>query len=106
MPFIEQRDLREREIVPGFRGRYVHTEQMTIGFVDVDAGATLPEHAHPHEQITTVIAGELELTVDGQPRVLSPGTVAVIPSGVRHSGRAITACRVVDVFQPVRQDYR
>jgi quercetin dioxygenase-like cupin family protein len=106
MPFIEERDVPPREIVPGFRGRYVHSEQMTIGFVDVDAGAILPEHAHPHEQITRVLTGELELTVAGEPRVLTPGTVAVIPSGVRHSGRALTACRVLDVFQPVREDYR
>jgi quercetin dioxygenase-like cupin family protein len=106
MPFIEEHDVPPREIVPGFRGRYVHSEQMTIGFVDVDAGAVLPEHAHPHEQITRVLTGELELTVAGEPRVLTPGTVAVIPSGVRHSGRALTACRVLDVFQPVREDYR
>ena len=38
--------------------------------------------------------------------VLTPGTVALIPSGVRHSGRAVTDCQLLDVFHPVREDYR
>jgi quercetin dioxygenase-like cupin family protein len=50
--------------------------------------------------------GEFELTVAGQPIVLRPGEVLVIPSGVRHAGRAITDCRLLDVFNPVREDYR
>jgi quercetin dioxygenase-like cupin family protein len=66
----------------------------------------LPSHAHPHEQLTTVLSGELELTVGGEVRVLRAGMVAFIPGGVPHSARALTACEVMDVFHPVRDDYR
>ena len=31
---------------------------------------------------------------------------AVIPGGVPHGGRTISACRVIDVFAPARDDYR
>ena len=34
------------------------------------------------------------------------GQVFVIPPDVPHSGRALTRCRVLDVFAPVREDYR
>lgn len=37
---------------------------------------------------------------------MHPGGVAVVPSNATHSGRALSACRFVDVFQPVREDYR
>jgi hypothetical protein len=30
----------------------------------------------------------------------------VIPSGVRHEGRVIAEASVLDVFAPVREDYR
>ncbi len=38
--------------------------------------------------------------------VLQPGMTAFIPSGVVHSGKAFTECKVIDFFIPVREDYR
>jgi len=106
MPFQNLEALDAREIVPGFRGRFIHTDQMTFSYWVVEEGAALPSHAHPHEQITTVIEGRFEMTVGGETRLCEPGMVAVIPGGVTHSGRALTPCRIVDVFQPPRADYR
>jgi quercetin dioxygenase-like cupin family protein len=53
-----------------------------------------------------VLAGELELVVEGETYRLKPGMVFVIPPNAKHSGRGITACRVLDAFAPVREDYR
>ena len=64
------------------------------------------EHAHPHEQVTTCLSGEFELTVDGSVHRLAAGQSMVIAGGARHSGRAIVACKMLDVFQPPRDDYR
>ena len=66
----------------------------------------MPEHAHPHEQVSHVIEGEFELTIDGVKSVLRPGVVAVIPSNAKHSGTARTDCTIIDAFYPVREDYR
>lgn len=106
MPFVHLADLPLREIFPGFKGQFVHSAQMTFVHWTIEAGATLPEHAHPHEQVVNMLAGEFELTIDGVTRRLAPGSVAIIPSHARHSGRALTACRILDVFHPVREDYR
>lgn len=106
MVFQNLNDIQEREIVPGYRARFVHAEKMTLAYWEVEAGAALPEHSHPHEQIANVLVGEFELTVNGESRVLVPGQVAVIPGDVPHSGRAITDCRLLDAFQPAREDYR
>jgi quercetin dioxygenase-like cupin family protein len=106
MPFTDLADIKAREIVPGFHGKFVHSDHMTISFWEVEAGAVLPDHAHPHEQITTVLEGKFELTVAGETRVVGPGEVAIIPGQVKHSGRAITPCRLLDVFYPCREDYR
>jgi hypothetical protein len=32
--------------------------------------------------------------------------VALIPGGVTHGGKTLTACKVIDIFAPVREDYR
>lgn len=106
MTFIDLKDIAEREIVPGYRARFVHSKNMTLAYWDVDPGAALPEHSHPHEQIANVLEGQFELTVNGESRILEPGMAAVIPSDVPHSGKAITPCRLLDAFQPSRDDYR
>ncbi|MEQ1746413.1 MAG: cupin domain-containing protein [Saprospiraceae bacterium] len=99
-------DLAPFEITRGFTARMFHTDAMTVAYVDVEAGAELPEHAHVHEQVTNLLEGEFEFVLGGQPMLLRPGQSVVIPSNVLHSGRALTACRILDVFQPVREDFR
>jgi len=106
MGFLNLIDLEEREIIPGYRAKFVHSENMSLAYWDIDPGAVMPEHSHPHEQIANVLEGRFELTVDGEPRVLEPGMVAVIPGGVPHGGVALTPCRLLDAFHPPREDYK
>lgn len=106
MPLLRFDELPVRELFPGLRARLVHSDRVTHSWVDVDAGATFPEHQHPHEQIVSVLEGELEIVVDGQTHRLTPGMVYVIPPNVKHSGRGVTKCRVLDTFAPVRDDYK
>jgi quercetin dioxygenase-like cupin family protein len=106
MPFIKLSDIEEREIVKGFRSRFVHSDLMTSAYWQIEAGSSLPDHSHPHEQVTTVIRGRFEMTVDGETHTIEAGTVVVIPSGAKHRGRALTDCFILDVFSPVREDYR
>lgn len=99
-------DLVPFEITRGFTARMIHTDNMTLAFVEVEAGAELPEHAHVHEQVTNLLEGTFEFVLDGQALSLTAGQSVVIPSNVPHSGRALTFCRILDVFQPVREDFR
>ncbi|HMX39988.1 MAG TPA: cupin domain-containing protein [Saprospiraceae bacterium] len=94
------------DLAPGYRARLVHADSMTLSYVDVDAGAPLPEHAHVHEQITTLLEGRFEMVVGGVSMVLEAGQTVIIPSQVPHSGKALTACRILDVFHPVREDLK
>lgn len=106
MPKIILDAIQPKQIVAGYSARFVHTDSMTFSFLDVKAGAELPLHAHVHEQVCHVLAGQFELTLAGEPIVFEPGTIVVIPSNTPHSGKAITDCKLMDVFSPVREDYR
>ena len=106
MTFLSPNDLARKEPIPGFVGRFAHGVTMTVVQWTIKAGAELPEHAHPHEQVSHVLEGEFEMTIDGRTERLEPGAVAIVPPNVTHSGRAVTECRITDVFHPVRDDYR
>ena len=106
MPFLKLEELPIKQPFPGFKVRFVHSATMTFAHWNIEAGAFLPEHSHPHEQVANVIQGEFELTINGETRRLGPGSVGIIPSNAVHSGRAITRCHIIDAFYPIREDYR
>lgn len=99
---ISIESLQEHEPMKGCHGRFVHSETMTHAYWRIEAGAVVPEHHHAQEQVVNVLEGELEFVLDGAPHRLGPGDILVVPSEVPHSARAITKCRVLDVFSPPR----
>lgn len=100
------KDIKSHEVVAGITGHYVHGKDLTFGYVEIKKGADLPAHQHPHEQITYIIEGQLDMTIGGKLYILTAGMYHVIPSNVPHSAIARTNCIAIDVFNPVREDYR
>jgi quercetin dioxygenase-like cupin family protein len=106
MAFIEITTLSSREVIKGYIGRAIHTGTTTLMYWTVEAGADMPIHSHIHEQVAHVLKGKFELIVNGEPRILEPGIVAVIPPNIPHGGHAITDCELLDVFTQEREDYK
>ncbi len=106
MPFVRIRELADSEPVAGYTLRFVHGETMSVAFWEIEPGAVMPSHAHPNEQVSIMIEGEFELTVDGDARTMRVGDAVVIPSGAAHSGTALTRCRIYDAFHPRREDFK
>jgi len=96
-----------KELLPGIRARTFWGEKMLVSLVDLDAGAVLPNHSHPHEQCSYVLSGELHFTVGGETKLVNAGEVVIIPGDVEHSATVgPEPARVVDSFSPVREDYK
>lgn len=104
--FNKATDLPAQTIFPGITGKLVHSGRTTVGDFLIEKGTELPEQHHPHEQISTVLEGEFLFVVGGEERLCRTGEVAVIPPDVPHRGTALTDCRILDVFAPVREDYK
>lgn len=100
------KDIKAKELVSGITGYYIHGDSMTFGFVELKAGSSVPMHQHEQEQITYIIEGELDMVIGGKACLLTAGMYYVIPSDTPHSAVAITDCKVIDAFCPVREDYK
>ncbi len=106
MPKIDLDGHEVKTLAPGFDAKLIHTDGMTLSYVQCEAGAELPEHSHPNEQVVNVLSGELELVVEGEPHLLKRGVVFVLPPNMPHSGVARTQCEVLDIFSPPREDLK
>ena len=99
-------EIKEKKLSEGIIGKYIHGISSTLGWVTIEVGSVLPAHHHPHEQITLMIEGTLEMKIGEETFLLEPGDTHVIPSNVVHSAIAKTDCVLIDVFAPVREEYK
>ncbi|MGY4708453.1 cupin domain-containing protein [Mycolicibacterium sp. CBM1] len=69
---------------------------------------TPPPHSHPFDQLSFVFAGAVGFEVDGQVYEVRAGEVLQIPADAPHTAWLIgeDVALNVDVYAPVREDYR
>lgn len=107
MTFFRGSELPGIEMLPGIQRRAVWQENLMLTFFEFAPASVVPEHAHPHEQITIVVTGEMEFTLDGEVRRLGPGDGVCIPPNVPHSARTLDQPTVAyDAWNPPREDYK
>ena len=105
MPFIASADMLPAEPLHGWKGAFFHSENMTFGLWEIAPDAArFHEHCHPQEEVWNIADGQIALTVDGEERILQPGSAAVIPPNVRHSARPLGRCRAIVADYPVRTE--
>jgi quercetin dioxygenase-like cupin family protein len=105
--FFSVSQLKETEMLPGVRRRAVTLNRVMLTFFEFDPHAIVPEHKHPHEQISVVIEGAMEFQLGDQKRILKAGEGACIPPSVKHSARILDQpTTVYDSWSPPREDYR
>jgi unsaturated pyranuronate lyase len=105
MPFIDVADMPTGGPLPGWKGRFWRSENMSFAHYATDAGSLIHEHHHPNEEVWAVIEGQLEVTIDGATQVAGSGRVAVVPSNARHSVKALTEARAIVANHPIRHDF-
>ncbi len=95
------------EPLAGIRVKSVCLDNVMMTYMEFGPNSDLPAHVHPHEQITMVHQGKLEMTVDGQTQIMETGDVVVVPANVTHSARTVEEPTIaVDAWSPVREDYK
>jgi len=107
---MERVGLSGRETVEAVEN--VHLTQLAVGEktsiqgFEIEPGATVPEHEHPHEQTGFLYEGELTFVVGGSELTVRAGESFTIPGGEPHAAenRGDVVADGVDVFAPPRPD--
>lgn len=79
-------------------------DHMNVLQFEIEAGASVPEHDHPHEQVGYIVAGRATFVTADEVETLEPGDAYAIPGGEPHSleNRGDEPVVGVDVFSPPR----
>ena len=94
-------------IFPGVTVRTCAAERMMLSLAEFEPRAVVEEHSHPHEQVGMVLEGRAVFWIGGEEKTLGPGDMFRIPGGVPHRVVALDgAVTALDVFYPIREDYR
>lgn len=93
-------DAEFTEARPGIFGSTFHTPQLTVVMYRYSPGSTWEEHSHPQDQITTVLEGQIDFTVNGRIVRLSAGESAALPGETPHAATIPSdgACVTVNVL--------
>ena len=99
-------DWRKHEVaapVAGVKAWQVVTPNVTVALYDLEAGVQVPEHSHEGDEVGVILAGSIEVRVEGRSQVIGVGDSFVIPKGKRHSARTTDGgCRIFECYAPTR----
>jgi quercetin dioxygenase-like cupin family protein len=82
----------------GIRARILQSEKHQLVFFEMETSARVPEHCHDYDQWGFMLQGKMELTVNGEKRIVKKGDEYVIPAQAKHSARFLAKSRVIDFF--------
>jgi quercetin dioxygenase-like cupin family protein len=104
-----------RESSPGMRRRIFNGENVSLSFWRIKDGVgPTPYDGHPYnEQFGLIVAGQLDFRLGSERReLLKPGDVYYAPTGLAHGDSHFVGdpahgeVWIMDIFSPVREDYR
>lgn len=107
LPDLYEFDKMPREqTLPGVSRQVIHGSQSTLVRWFFDKDAVVPLHHQPHEQVTWIIAGSVEVFSQGKRYIVRAGDVIVFPPNVPHEFRSLEDGTInIDFFAPGRQDW-
>ena len=110
MPVLFNNQATEKELIPGIKAKIVHTASLMTLISEISLGvqsAPLPMHAHPAEQTTYILDGELLVFIESEePRNLKAGDMYYVEANIPHSIQSLSEkIHVIESFSPLRPEF-
>ena len=105
--FVDKTRCVHHRIFPGVDIYTTCGQELMLSLVEMEPHSVVEPHSHPHEQVGLMLSGMAEFTIGDETQTIGPGQMWRIPGGVIHKVVAgDQPVRALDVFHPIRDDYR
>ncbi len=82
-----------------------YNKDLMLVKVAFEKGGIGTMHQHPHLQISYIAEGKFEVTIAGISKILQKGDVYFVPSNALHGAICLESGILIDVFNPLREDF-
>ena len=98
-------EVKEEKLSDTISRKLIVGQNEMLGYVYLKKGAIVPAHKHVSEQITIILKGAMEFTLQGRKVMVREGEMLVIPPNVEHAAVAVEETLDLDCFSPLRDDW-
>ena len=104
--FVKNDDVKLTDLGGGVSRKIrAYDENLMSVEVRFEKGAVGSMHTHPHTQISYVLEGKFEATINGETTVISKGDTYITPPDAPHGVVGLEAGALLDIFTPMRADF-
>ncbi len=104
--WVSASDVENKNVADGVTRRILaHCNEIMCVENVFEKGAIGALHSHPHTQITYVLEGEFEFTIDGETKTVKKGDTLLKQDCVVHGCVCTEKGKLLDIFNPIREDF-
>ena len=106
MGHIKNAQVELEDVAPGLTRQIMgYDSDIMLVVVNFERGAIGYEHKHHHQQVSYVVSGKFEVTIEVKRELLETGDAFVVPSNALHGAVCIESGILIDTFSPLREDF-
>lgn len=104
--FVKNDDIKLTDLGGGVSRKILaYDKDMMSVEVRFEKGGVGAVHAHPHVQISYVLEGRFEATIDGESRIIEKGDTYITAPNAPHGVVCLEKGALLDIFTPMREDF-
>jgi quercetin dioxygenase-like cupin family protein len=104
--FLMTKDISWETVGEGLKRKIMgYDDNIMLVHVAFENGAIGSVHKHHNSQVTYVVSGVFDITIDSKTKRLKTGDSFFVPTNVLHGAVCIEKGELIDVFSPIREDF-
>ncbi|WP_409968869.1 cupin domain-containing protein [Bengtsoniella intestinalis] len=104
--WVFNQDISGKEVATGLERKVLaYCDELMCAENHFEVGGVGALHSHPHTQITYVVEGVFEFTIDGVTKVVRKGDTMLKQNAVVHGCVCLEKGILLDIFTPMREDF-